>query len=172
MKYNALMNPIRLRAGKLNRYLRLFSFCLLPSAFCLLLAACSHPPETAAELQKALPQQYRGELHLQGETDPHRLVLEPQNTSVKEDKLLEFKQVRYQFFTGNTVAAEGEANIRGTISTPDLMIKVEDFGGEGGSDAIKSGTFQGKLSKDLKQIDASWTTGFDQKVTLKAKSSE
>lgn len=145
---------------------------LPPSAFILLclLAGCSHPPETAAELQKALPQQYRGELRLQGEADPHRLVLEPHATRVKEDKLLEFTQVRYQFFSGSSVAAEGEANIRGTLSTPDLTIKVEDFGGEGGGDALKAGTFQGKLSRDLKQIDASWTTGYGQKVTLKARS--
>ena len=145
------------------------AFCLLSAAFCLSLAGCSHPPETAAELQKALPTQYRGELHLQGETDPHRLVLEPRDLSIKDTQTLEFKQVRYQFFTGNNVAAEGDVNLRGTISTPDLMIHLDELPTEGG-DMLKPGTFQGKLSKDLKEGEASWTTSFGQNVRLKMKS--
>ena len=108
----------------------LLAFILPPSSF--LLSGCSRAPQTAAELQKQLPPQYQGELRLQGETEAHRLVIEPHNFNVRDPRHLEFNQVRYQFFTGNSVTAQGEANIRGVISTPDLAIRIDEVsGGEG-----------------------------------------
>lgn len=145
----------------------LLAFILPPSSF--ILSSCSRPPATAAELQQRLPTQYQGEIHLQGETDAHRLVLEAHDLKERDAHLLEFGKVRYQFFTGASLTSEGEANIRGTISAPDLVIHVEDFGGEGGGDALKPGSFQGKLGRDLKTMEANWTTGFGQNITLKAK---
>ena len=115
-----------------------------------------------------MPTQYQGELHLQGEAESHRIVLEAHDFKERDTRLLEFGKVRYQFFTGNNLTTDGEANIKGTISTPDLVISVESFGGEGGGEALKPGSFQGKLSKDLKQMEANWTTGFGQKLSLKA----
>ena len=149
----------------------LLAFILHPSSF--ILSGCSRAPETAADLQKQLPHQYQGELYLQGEVDGHRLVIEPHNFNVRDLQHLEFNQVRYQFFNGGSVAAEGEANIRGVIATPALGIEVEEITagtGEGSSgDAMKLGTFQGKLSKDLQALDATWTTGFGQNVKLTVK---
>ena len=147
----------------------LSAFCLLPSAFCLLFSGCSRAPQTAAELQKQLPSQYQGELRLQGETEPHRLVLEVHNFNVRDPHHLEFNQVRYQFFTGNNVTAQGDANIRGVVSTPDLAIRIDEVNaGEGSGDAMKLDTFQGDLSKNLEQLHATWTTGFGQNVKLMA----
>ena len=34
-------------------------------------------------------------------------------------------------------------------------------------DALKAGTFEGKLSGDLQTLEAKWMTGFGQGVTLK-----
>ncbi len=147
--------------------LLLLAFILHSSSF--ILSSCSRPPQTAAELQQRLPAQYQGELHLQGEADAHRLVLEAHDLKERDPHLLEFGKVRYQFFTGPNLTTGGEASIRGTISTPDLTINVESFSGEEGGDVLKPGTFQGKFSKDLKTIEANWTTGFGQKITLKAK---
>ena len=149
------------------RWLLLLAFILHPSSF--ILSGCSRAQQTAAELQKQMPPQYQGELHLQGETDSHRIVIEPQNFNVRDPHHLEFNQVRYQFFTGTSLTAQGDANLRGVISTPDLAIKVDAITGEGAGDAMKLDTFQGSLSKDLKAVDATWTTGFGQNVKLKAK---
>ena len=162
------------KPATVNLSRRMFlSVCgLLLTVFCLLSDGCSHVPETAAELQKQLPKQYQGELHLQGEADTHRIVIEPHNLNVRDAHHLEFNQVRYQFFNGSSVAAEGEASIRGVISTPALGIEVEEISagtGEGNGDAMKLGTFQGKLSKDLQIIDATWMTGFGQNVKLTVK---
>ena len=146
--------------------LLLLLFILHPSSF--VLSGCSRAPQTAAELQKQLPSQYQGELHLQGETDAHRIILEPHNLNVRDPHHLEFNQVRYQFFSGTSLTGQGDANIRGVVSTPDLTIKIDELNaGEGSGDAMKLGTFQGSLSKDLKVIDAAWTTGFGQNVKLK-----
>ena len=147
----------------------LSAFCLLPSAFCLFFSGCTRAPQTAAELQKQLPPQYQGELHLQGETDSHRIVIEPHNLNVRDPHHLEFNQVRYQFFTGNSLTTQGDASIRGVISTPDLAIKIDEINGDGSGDAMKLSTFQGSLSKNLKEVNATWTTGFGQSVKLKAK---
>ena len=81
---------------------------------------------------------------------------------------LEFTQVRYQFFTGNRVTAQGEMNIRGAISTPGLVIQIDEITGEGSGDAMKPGSFQGRLSQDLQTVDAAWMTGDGQGVKLKA----
>ena len=150
------------------RQILLLAFILHPSSF--ILSGCSRAPQTAAELQKQLPPQYQGELRLQGETEAHRMVIEPHNFNVRDPHHLEFNQVRYQFFTGNSVTAQGEANIRGVISTPDLAIRIDEItGAEGSSDAVKAGSFQGSLSKDLREVDAAWLTGFGQGAKLKAK---
>ena len=137
--------------------------------FVLCLSGCSRAPQTAAELQKSLPAQYQGELHLQGETDAHRIVIEPHNLNVRDAHHLEFNQVRYQFFTGNSLTAQGDANLRGVISTPDLAIKIDEIPGGEAGDAMKLGTFQGSLGKDLQEASAAWTTGFGQNVKLTAK---
>ena len=161
------LEPKLLIVGTRRRKL-LSAFCLLPFTFCLLLSGCSRAPQTAAELQRQLPSQYQGELHLQGETDSHRLVIEPHNLNVRDPHHLEFNQVRYQFFTGTSLTAQGDAGLRGVISTPDLAIKIDAITGEGG-DAMKLDTFQGSLSKNLQEVNATWTTGFGQSVKLKAK---
>lgn len=137
-----------------------------------LLAACHRAPQTAAELQRALPQQYQGELHLQGEPQGRKIIVEPHDFTVLDAHSLEFNRVRYQFFAGSDVAGAGDAQIRGTISAPGLVIQLGEVGGTAdvdGGDALKAGTFEGKLSGDLQTMEATWKTGFGQGVTLKVK---
>lgn len=138
---------------------------------CGLLAGCHHAPQTAAELQTSLPHQYRGELHLQGEQQSRKIVVEPRDFTVRDAHLLEFSHVRYQLLAGSEVLADGDAQIRGTISAPGLAIRVENVAGTAdvdGGDALKAGTFQGTLSSDLQKLEATWQTGFGQSATLKA----
>ena len=137
---------------------------------CCFLAACHRAPQTAAELQKGLPHQYQGELHLQGEQQGRRIIVEPHDFTVVDPHTLEFNRVRYQLFAGNDAAGAGDASIRGTISAPGLVIHVDEIGSSAevdGSDALKSGTFEGKLSADLQKMEAKWQTGFGQAITLK-----
>ena len=137
---------------------------------CCLLAACHRAPQTAEELQKSLPHQYQGELHLQGEQQGRKIVVEPHDFTVVDPHTLEFNRVRYQLFAGNEAAGAGDAQIRGTISAPGLVIHLEEVGGSAdvdGGDALKAGTFEGKLSGDLQTMEAKWQTGCGQGVTLK-----
>ena len=123
------------------------------SALCLLLSGCSRGPATAADLQAALPRQFRGEITFQGDPQKHTLVVEPHEFKVRGTHLLEFDRVRYQILAGGSnVVAEGDAGIQGTISTPGLEIRIEemtDTAEAGGGEAIKADTFKGNLSADL-----------------------
>ena len=47
-------------------------------------------------------------------------------------------------------------------------MQIEDSGGAGG-DALKAGSFEGKLAADLESVEAKWKTGFDQAVDYQAK---
>ena len=58
---------------------------------------------------------------------------------------------------------------RGTISAPGGEVKIEDAGGAGGGDALKAGSFEGKLSADLENVGAKWKTGYDQAVSYQGK---
>ena len=139
-----------------------------PSSLILLffLSGCHRAPQTAAELQGKLPRQFRGDILLQGDAQPHHLVVEPHDFSVKDARLLEFNRVRYQVLAGGEVMAEGDAAIRGTISTPDLEIHIEQADADGG-DAMKPDTFKGHLSADLRTAEAAWTGGLGQPMKLK-----
>ncbi len=140
------------------------------AGLCCLLAGCHRAPQTAAELQKTLPRQFQGEIHLQGEQQARKIVVEPHDFTVLDPHTLEFNRVRYQLSSGGEVGAAGDAEIRGTISAPGLAIHLESVSGSAdveGGDAFKAGTFYGTLSGDLQKMDATWKTGFGQEVTLK-----
>ena len=143
------------------------AFYLLPSAFCLLFTGCHRAPQTAAELQQNLPHQFKGDVLMQGSTEPHHLIVEPHEISVRNEHLLEFNKVRYQILAGSEVLTEGDAGIRGTISVPDLEIRVENTSDGESNDAMKPDTFKGQLSADLRTATAEWASGMGQKVTLK-----
>ncbi len=143
------------------------AFYLLPLAFCLFFAGCQRAPQTAAELQRNLPHQFKGDVLVQGSTEPHHLIVEPHEVSVRNEHLLEFNKVRYQILAGSEVLTEGDAGIRGTISVPDLEIRVESATDNESSDAMKPDTFKGQLSADLRTATAEWSSGMGQKVTLK-----
>ena len=135
------------------------------AVLCWLVAGCHRAPQTAAELQKSLPHEYQGELRLQGEQTPRKITVGPHDFTVVDEHTLEFNRVHYQLPAGG----EGDANVRGSISAPGLIIRVESLSGTAdvdGGDVLKPGTFQGKLSGDLQKMDATWKTGFGQTVTL------
>ena len=146
------------------------NFCILHFAFCIcLLAACSRPPQTAAELFDQMPRRYGGDLRVQGETATRTLNVEVLDLKVRDTHRLEFGRIAYEVSGGDEGAHKGEAPIKGTISAPGGEIVIEDATGEGGGDAFKAGSFQGKLSGDLKTVDAKWKTGFDQSVGFQGK---
>ena len=147
-----------------RRNFRLLAFCLLPSAFCLL-SSCSRGPQTAAELFDRMPRRYGGELRVQGETGTRTLNVEVLDLKVRDTHLLEFNRIAYDISGGDEGAHKGEAPIKGTISAPGGEIRIEDAGG----DALKAGSFEGKLSADLKTVEAKWKTGFDQGVSFEGK---
>ena len=135
-------------------------------ALCCALTGCNRAPQTAADLQKSLPHQFQGEIHLQGEPQSRKIVVEPHDFTVLDAHTLEFNRVRYQLTSGGA----GDAEIRGTISAPGLAIHLENVAGTAdveGGDAFKAGTFYGTLSGDLQTLNATWKTGFGQEVTLK-----
>ena len=140
---------------------------LLP---CLLagLSACHRAPQTAKQLFDRLPRHWQGDAHLQGGTDTHKINIELRQLTVRDEHTLEFNRVHYQVLVGNEVAAEEDAAIRGTITAPGGEVRLEQEGTEAG-DALKPGTFQGKVSDDLQSAEASWTTGLGQSATLKLK---
>lgn len=146
-------------------------FYLLPFAFCLFFPGCHRGPDTAADLKGALPRQFRGEVKFQGDPNPHTLVVEPHDFTVRSAHLLQFDRVRYQILSGGSnVVTEGDAGIRGTISAPGLDIRIEevtDAAEVGGGEVIKADTFKGSLSADLRTADAAWTTGLGQEMKLK-----
>ena len=59
-------------------------------------AGCQRTPQTAAELAKALPQAYAGELHLQGETETRHIRVQARELSIRSEHVLEFNRVDYQ----------------------------------------------------------------------------
>ncbi len=136
----------------------------------LLAAGCHRPPQTAAELAKALPATFSGEVQLQGETQPRPIRLEPRELSVRGEHVLEFNRVDYHLLDARgAVMTEGEARIRGTIAAPGLQIQLEVVGAEGGSEeAVRPETFSGKLSADLQALEAEWSTSLGQKAKLTA----
>ena len=138
-------------------------------AVCLFLAGCHRGPQTAAELQQALPRQFGGEIRLEGDPQTHHLVVEPHDFTVRSEHVLEFGRVRYQVLAGGNVLAEGDAGIHGTISTPNLDIRIEQItdAGDAGGEAMKADTFKGSLSADLRTADAEWTNGMGQQMKLK-----
>ncbi len=143
---------------------------VLTAVLCGVLAGCQRAPQTAVDLQKRLPRQFQGTIHLQGEPQARQIVVEPHDFTVLDAHTLEFNRVRYQLADGGGVGAAGDAEIRGTISAPGLAIHLEGVAGTAdvaGGDAFKAGTFYGTLSGDLQKLDATWKTGFGQEVTLK-----
>ncbi len=140
------------------------------AVLCGALAGCQRAPQTAADLQRRLPRQYQGEIHLQGEQQSRKIVVEPHDFTVLDTHTLEFNRVRYQLSSGGEFGSAGDAEIRGTISAPGLAIHLEGVAGTAdveGGDAFKAGTFYGTVSSDLQRLDATWKTGFGQEVTLK-----
>jgi hypothetical protein len=140
-------------------------------AICALLLAggCQRTPQTAADLEKALPQAFAGELHLQGETEPQRIRVEARELSIRSEHVLEFNRIDYRVRDDQGgPGSEGEAHIRGTITAPGFEIRLESLGPDvaGGGDAIRLETFSGKLSGNLQALDAEWSTGFGQKAKL------
>jgi hypothetical protein len=135
----------------------------------LFAAGCHRTPETAAELAKALPRAFAGELHLQGDTQARRIRVEARELSVRSARVLEFNRVDYQLQDEQGApTSSGQARIRGTITLPGLDIRLEALGPDfsGGEDAIRPETFSGKLSGNLQSFDAEWSTGLGQKATL------
>jgi hypothetical protein len=135
----------------------------------LFTAGCRRPPQTAAELAKALPPAFTGELHLQGETETHHVRIQARELSIRSEHVLEFNRVDYQIQDApGAPSSEGEAHIRGTITAPGFDIRLEMLGStfSGGEDAIRPETFTGKLSRDLQSVDAEWSTGLGQKAKL------
>ena len=131
-----------------------------------LLAACHRAPQ----LQKSLPHRYRGELHLQGEQPARQIIVEPHDLTVLDAHSLEFNRVRCQLLAGSEISTDVDTRIRGTISTPGLVIHIEEVTGTGdvdGGDVLKAGTFYGTISPDLQSLNATWKTGFGQGATLK-----
>lgn len=140
---------------------RTFAFLL---AGCFLAAGCSRGPQTAAELFDRMPRRYRGELRLQGETGTRTLGVELLDLSVRDEHRLAFGRIAYETDGGDEGRQRGEAPVRGTISAPGGEVRIEDAGGVGGGDALKAGSFEGKLSADLEGVEAKWKTGYDQAV--------
>ena len=147
---------------------RTLAFVLLPWSF-VILCSCSRPPQTAAELFDRMPRRYGGELRVQGEAAARTLNVELLDLKVRDDHRLEFGRIAYEVAGGDEGAHKGDAPIRGTISAPGGEIQIEDASGAGGGDALKAGSFQGKLSGDLKTVEAKWKTGFDQSVGFQGK---
>ena len=148
----------RLRSGSLR------VLCL---ATCLLFSACGRAPQTAVELKARLPRQFRGEIRLPGEMQPRRIIVEPHDVGVRTEHLLEFNSVRYQILAGREVVAEGDADIHGTISAPDLEIHIERVAGAG--EAMRADTFTGHLAADLQSGEAEWTNESGERVKLEMK---
>ncbi len=136
---------------------------------CLLVAGCSRGPQTAGELFDKMPRRYRGELRVQGETGTRTLGVELLDLKVREEHHLEFNRVAYQVDGGDEGTQRGEAPMRGTISAPGGEVQIEDASGAGGGDALKAGSFEGKLSADLESVEAKWKTGYDQAIGYQGK---
>ena len=137
--------------------------------FATSLTGCHQAPKNSAELQRELPRIYVGELHLQGQAEAMRLRVTPHNFSVRDDKVLEFNGVEYAVLDRQGgVQTQGDANITGTITLPDLEVRLENVGNlANGDDLVKPGSFKGKLRDDLQTGEAEWTTGPGQKGSLK-----
>ena len=148
---------------------RVLSFVILHSSF-VIFSSCSRGPQTARELFDRLPRRYSGELHLQGETGTRTLGVELLDLKVRDEHHLEFGRVAYQVTSNDEGMQRGEAPVRGTISAPGGEVRIEDADGAGGGDALKPGSFEGKLAADLESVEARWKTGFDQAVNYRAKS--
>ena len=135
----------------------------------LVTSGCQRTPQTAAELAKALPRAYTGELHLQGDAETTHLRVTARELSVRSEHVLEFNRVDYQVqdARGN-MSSEGEAHLRGTITAPGFEVRLEVEGSTfaGGEDAIRPETFMGQLSHDLQSLEAQWSTGLGQKARL------
>ncbi len=103
---------------------------------------------------------------MQGDASPQAVRIEARQLATRSALLLEFSGVNVVMLNGSgAVQSEHAAACRGTISTPDLDIRIEDIGGA--EDILKAGTFTGKMSADLQKVEASWTTNFGTSGSLK-----
>ena len=116
-----------------------------------------------------MPRRYGGELRVQGETATRTLNVELLDLKVRDPHRLEFGRIAYEVSGGGEGAHKGEAPIKGTISAPGGEILIEEASDAASGDAFKAGSFQGKLSGDLKTVDAKWKTGFDQSMGFQGK---
>lgn len=113
-----------------------------------------------------MPRRLTGELHLQGDANVQPVRIEARQLAARGERLLEFSGINVVTLNASgSVQSEHFAACRGTISTPALDIRLEEAGGA--EDWLKAGTFEGKLSADLKTVEASWTTAFGSKGSLK-----
>ena len=131
----------------------------------LLLASCQRAPRNAAELRDRLPRHWEGETRLQGDSGGRRIVIEVRELTARSEHVLEFNRVSYQFFAGGEAVAQNEAAIRGTITAPGGVVRLDEEGTEAG-DVLRAGTFTGQLSGNLQSVEARWTTGDGQSATL------
>ncbi len=116
-----------------------------------------------------MPRRYGGELRLQGETGTRTLNVELLDLKVRDAHLLEFNRIAYEVSGGGEGVHKGEAPVKGTVSAPGGEIRIEDASGVGGGDALKAGSFEGKLSGDLEKVETKWKTGYDQTVGFQGK---
>lgn len=134
----------------------------------LTLSACHRAPRTAAELLEKMPRRFTGEVHLQGDANAQAVRIEARQLATRSELLLEFSGVNVVTLDANgAVQSEHLAPCRGTIATPTLEIRLEELGGV--DEMLKPGTFSGQMSADLQSVEASWTTGFGAKGSLKLK---
>ena len=112
-----------------------------------------------------MPRRWEGEVQLSGEGAGRKITIEVRQLTVRGEHLLEFNRVRCQLSAGGE-AMDEEAAIRGTITAPGGEIRLDEEGTEA-SDALKPGSFQGKLGGNLRSAEATWTTGLGQTATLK-----
>lgn len=117
-----------------------------------------------------MPRRFTGEVHLQGDANGQPVRIEARQLEVRGPLAVEFSGVNVVVLGADgSVQSERPAACKGTVSTPGLDIRLEELGGA--EDLLKTGTFTGKLSDDLQSLEASWTTGYGTKGSLKLKAS-
>jgi hypothetical protein len=131
-------------------------FAVAMAAASLLLASVVHAGEMTDFTQK-LPRGYVGEFRWEGD----RTV---QNVVIVLDELKTINGRNAEAFGCGTYEVGRQVTkikVRMLVRLSDLQVEIFELAPEGEGSFVTNGSHRGKLSKDLQQIDAQWTTTND-----------
>ena len=132
----------------------LFSrFGLIVIAASLLLASVVHAAQMK-DLTENMPRGYLGEFRWDGDETVQNVVIVLESVRALDEQNAEALGCG----TYEVARQVTKIRVRMLVRFPDLQVEIFELAPEDNASFVTDGSHRGKLSKDLQQIDAQWTT--------------